>query len=98
MAGVPASVVSRAQVISKDFFASFKDKLNARRRSTLPLMAHGDFAYLMKVALNKDGVDDGTGLEFGQEHVQGQGQGPRKASLKEQMGMIRACIGKYEIA
>lgn len=86
MAGVPAAVVTRAQTISKDFFAAFKDKLAARRSSALPLVAHGDFAYLMKVALSK--------TETGEVVA----NGPRKASLMEQMDVIRSCIGKYEVA
>lgn len=92
MAGVPSSVVSRAQTISKDFFAAFKEKLEARRRSALPLPAHGDFAFLMKVALGPDSNSQGEAQ--GQTVV----RGPRKASLAEQLDMIRSCIGQYEVA
>ena len=94
MAGVPSSVVSRAQIISKDFFSAFKDKLEARRRSALPLMAHGDFAYLMRVALAIN-ANSGTDAQAQAPAVVG---GPRKASLLEQLDAIRSCIGKYEIA
>lgn len=86
MAGVPASVVTRAQTVSEDFFKTFKAKLDARRRSSLPLTAHADFAYLMKIALNKD---------VEREVAAG---GSRKASVGEQLEMIRACIGRYETA
>jgi DNA mismatch repair protein MSH6 len=88
MAGVPPSVVSRAQIISTDFLKAFKDKLDSRRRSDLPLQAHADFVYLMQVALGGDkAIDGGVG-------------GPAsstKASLKQQLDVIRGCIGKYEV-
>lgn len=85
MAGVPASVVSRAQEVSAEFFKTFKDKLDARRRSSLPVQAHADFVYLMNVALGKVGqgeVDGKVGV---------------KASLGQQLNVIRECIGKYEV-
>ncbi|KAL7425166.1 DNA mismatch repair protein msh6 [Cryptotrichosporon argae] len=50
LAGVPDSVVSRADQVSAQFFAAFKDKLEARRQSVLPLMAQADFAWLVKLA------------------------------------------------
>lgn len=89
MAGVPGSVVTRAQAVSEDFFKAFKAKLDARRKSSLPLTAHGDFAYLMKVALNKGGESESAIVRGG---------GGRKATVGEQLDMIRACIGKYETA
>ena len=89
MAGVPASVVTRAQAVSEDFFKAFKAKLDARRRSSLPLTAHGDFAYLMKVALGKTAEKESPIVAR---------SGGRKATVGEQLDMIRACIGKYETA
>ncbi|KAG8987176.1 DNA mismatch repair protein msh6, partial [Tulasnella sp. 427] len=44
LAGVPQSVVSRAEVISQDFADKFQKKLEAKRTSTLPLVAQADFA------------------------------------------------------
>ena len=85
MAGVPASVVSRAQEVSAEFFKTFKDQLDARRRSSLPVQAHADFVYLINVALGKVGkeeVDGKVGV---------------KASLRQQMDVIRGCVGKYEV-
>jgi len=87
MAGVPASVVSRAQEVSAEFFKTFKDKLDARRRSSLPVQAHADFVYLINVALGKVGKEaemDGKKLGV-------------KASLGQQLDVIRGCIGKYEV-
>jgi DNA mismatch repair protein MSH6 len=55
LAGVPLSVVERAEVVSKDFAALFQKKLAARRTSSLPLVAQADFAYMMK-AVNGDGL------------------------------------------
>jgi len=85
MAGVPASVVSRAQEVSAEFFKTFKDKLDARRRSSLPVQAHADFVYLINVALGKEGKEEGDG-KVGV-----------KASLSQQLNVIRGCIGKYEV-
>jgi DNA mismatch repair protein MSH6 len=94
MAGVPASVVSRAQEVSAEFFKTFKDKLDARRRSSLPVQAHADFVYLINVALGKvaNGNDE-------PEAVGGSGNGKVgvKASLVQQLDVIRECIGKYEV-
>jgi len=85
MAGVPASVVSRAQEVSAEFFKTFKDKLDARRRSSLPVQAHADFVYLINVALGK----------VGKEEVDG--KAGVKASLRQQLDVIRGCVGKYEV-
>lgn len=90
MAGVPASVVSRAQTISTDFYNNFKDKLDARRRSDLPLQAHADFVYLMNVALGGEkALTDGAGVGAPTPSI--------KTSLRQQLDMIRGCIGKYEV-
>jgi DNA mismatch repair protein MSH6 len=88
MAGVPASVVSRAQTVSAEFFKTFKDKLDAKRRSSLPLQAHADFVYLLNVALGRNKVEADVGM------------GPTpgtKASLRAQLDVIRGCIEKYEV-
>ena len=89
MAGVPVSVVERAQIVSENFFKTFKAKLDARRRSSLPLTAHGDFAYLMKAALSPKSTEDEAGKGESK-------RGGRKATVGEQLEMIRACIGRYE--
>jgi hypothetical protein len=55
------------------------------RRSSLPVQAHADFVYLINVALGKVGtreVDGKVGV---------------KASLGQQLNVIRECIGKYEV-
>ena len=49
MAGVPDEVVVRADQVSAEFFDDFKAKLLARRRSALPLVAHADFAWLIRL-------------------------------------------------
>ncbi len=50
LAGVPASVVARAEAISKDFTAKFDQKQAIRRSHALPLMKQADFALLHKIA------------------------------------------------
>lgn len=53
LAGVPAEVVSRAEVISEDFAKQFKERIDGKRkllRSQLPLVAHADFQYLLSLA------------------------------------------------
>jgi DNA mismatch repair protein MSH6 len=88
MAGVPAKVVKRAQIISTDFYKAFNEKLDARRRSALPLPAHADFVYLMKVALGRD---------VGLAPLGSDGKFVGKASLRQQLDMVRQCIGTYEV-
>ncbi|KAG8907125.1 DNA mismatch repair protein msh6 [Tulasnella sp. 403] len=58
LAGVPASVVDRAEVVSTDFAAHFQKKLAAKQTSTLPLVAQADFAYLWKMAQGTVSLDD----------------------------------------
>ncbi|KAK2461207.1 hypothetical protein APHAL10511_006734 [Amanita phalloides] len=54
LAGVPLSVIERAEVISKSFAQQFKERLMARKRhegsSRLPLPLQADFVYLYKLA------------------------------------------------
>jgi DNA mismatch repair protein MSH6 len=95
MAGVPASVVDRAQIISTDFYKAFQDKLDARRRSSLPLQAHADFVYLMNIALGKGNLlEDGNGDGGAARPAPAPGT---KASVRQQLDAIRHCIGKYEV-
>ncbi|KAK4686504.1 DNA mismatch repair protein MSH6, partial [Tremellales sp. Uapishka_1] len=50
LAGVPKSVVDRADSVSAEFFEAFKDKLTTRRRSALPLVAQADVKWLLMLA------------------------------------------------
>ncbi|KAH8113753.1 DNA mismatch repair protein Msh6 [Phellopilus nigrolimitatus] len=50
LAGVPMDVVKRAEVISSDFARQFKERVEGKRTSTLPLVAQADFAYLLRLA------------------------------------------------
>ena len=43
-------VVKRAEVISTDFAKKFKERIEGKRTTTLPLVAQADFAYLFKLA------------------------------------------------
>ena len=40
-------VVKRAEVISTDFARQFKERIEGKRTSTLPMVAQADFAYLV---------------------------------------------------
>ncbi len=55
MAGVPDDVVVRADQVSAEFFENFKAKLASRRRSALPLVAHADFAWLLRLVQGEVG-------------------------------------------
>lgn len=52
LAGVPSSVVKRADEISKDFAKQFRARLEEKRSasSRVPLVAQADFAFLVKAA------------------------------------------------
>ncbi|KAJ9114202.1 hypothetical protein QFC20_001718 [Naganishia adeliensis] len=50
LAGVPDSVVARAEQVSSEFFADFKQKMASRRKSNLPVLAQADFNWLIKAA------------------------------------------------
>lgn len=60
LAGVPADVVERAEVISADFAAKFKKKIEGNTRSTIPLPVQADFAYLAKLVAGMSLPDDTT--------------------------------------
>lgn len=58
LAGVPLSVIERADIVSKDFAKQFKEKLEGKRKGNkaaarLSLVAQADFAYLYKLATGK---------------------------------------------
>ena len=42
-------VVKRAEVISTDFARQFKERIEGKRTSTLPMVAQADFAYLVRL-------------------------------------------------
>lgn len=88
MAGVPAQVVQRADQVSQEFFEAFKRKLESKRHSKLPLVAHADFAWLLKVA---------TGLVGGRAAggADSTGDGPLRA-LGQQLQIVKAAVATYE--
>ena len=43
-------VVKRAEVISTDFAKQFKERIEGKRSTALPLVAQADFAYLYRLA------------------------------------------------
>ncbi|KAG5338497.1 hypothetical protein C0989_007269 [Termitomyces sp. Mn162] len=54
IAGVPLSVVERADVVSKNFAQQFKERMQVKQMKNsgrLPIEAHADFAYLYKAAM-----------------------------------------------
>lgn len=62
LAGVPLSVVERADVISKTFAQQFQEKLQTKKKhdasSRLPLIAQADFTYLFKLATGQLGLPE----------------------------------------
>ncbi|TDL25149.1 DNA mismatch repair protein Msh6 [Rickenella mellea] len=58
LAGVPMEVVKRAEVVSNDFARQFKERIEGKRTSTLPLVAQADFAYLVGVATGKTSLPE----------------------------------------
>ncbi|KAA1472424.1 DNA mismatch repair protein Msh6 [Dentipellis sp. KUC8613] len=61
LAGVPADVVERAEVVSKDFASKFKEKMEGKRAKSaaarLPLVVQADFAFLYGLATGKQQMD-----------------------------------------
>lgn len=91
MAGVAPEVVTRAEGISKEFFAAFEAKLANKRQSDLPLEALADFVWLARTAMSvgKDaaGEDETMGmLNDDGEVVKGKW---KRASKLDQLNMIR---------
>jgi DNA mismatch repair protein MSH6 len=90
MAGVAPEVVSRAEEISKEFFAAFKTKLAGRRKSDLPLEALSDFAWLIRTALEaKKGQDEDEPMAMVDEEGEVVKGNWKKATKSDQMNMIR---------
>lgn len=58
LAGVPQTVIDRADEVSAQFFEAFQHKLASRRQSELSLMAQADFAWLVKLV--GGGVEETT--------------------------------------
>ena len=55
LAGVPTTVVDRADVVSTDFAKQFKEKIEGRRKQDrLPLVLQADFAYLIGLVSEKE--------------------------------------------
>jgi DNA mismatch repair ATPase MutS len=52
LAGVPDSIVTRAESISKEFFADLQEKLARRRRSKLSSIAQAGASYDLNVDIN----------------------------------------------
>ncbi|KAI0761142.1 DNA mismatch repair protein Msh6 [Irpex lacteus] len=63
LAGVPMSIVERADVVSKDFAKQFKEKIEGKRKNNtvggrLPHTVQADFAYLFKLATGRCQLPD----------------------------------------
>ena len=58
LAGVPASVVERADVISEDFARQFAARLANRRIGKIPVTAQADFTFLVKLVEGMLKLDD----------------------------------------
>ena len=62
LAGVPTTVVDRADTVSKDFAKQFKEKIEGKRKQAqLPLVLEADFAYLMGLANGKEKLPEDKG-------------------------------------
>ncbi|KAG6333930.1 hypothetical protein ID866_5162 [Astraeus odoratus] len=62
LAGVPAEVVSRAELVSNDFAKQFKARMDGKKKSLaskLPLVAQADFKYLLALANGDVSVPQG---------------------------------------
>ena len=53
LASVPMDVIKRAEIISADFAQKFKERIEGRRSTVLPVVAQADFAYLVALATGK---------------------------------------------
>lgn len=54
LAGVPTTVVDRADVVSKDFAKKFKEKIEGKKKQDrLPLVLQADFVYLIGLVSGK---------------------------------------------
>ena len=80
MAGVPNDVVARADQVSAEFFESFNAKFESRRQSALPLVAHADFAWLIRLVQGE--VSDKT---MGQANA-----GKQLAIIKQAIGRYKS--------
>ncbi|KAG8933876.1 DNA mismatch repair protein msh6 [Tulasnella sp. 419] len=58
LAGVPSSVVKRAETISRDFALQFQKRMAAKKKSALPLLGQADFAYLWGLAGGRTSVQE----------------------------------------
>ena len=56
-------VIKRAEVISADFAQKFKERIEGRRSTALPLVAQADFAYLMGIASGKTHLPEKSSLK-----------------------------------
>ena len=101
LAGVPNDVVTRADQVSAEFFKAFKEKLEGRRQSALPLVAHADFAWLLRLAQGEGGPE-GAHITPLDETMEDGGEGGAswktcaQASLASQLDVVRRAIGRYE--
>ena len=66
LAGVPDSVVERADVVSAEFAKQFKERLQLKKKesasSRVPLVAQADFVFLLKMASGKSQIPDDPAL------------------------------------
>lgn len=84
LAGVPMNVVERADVVSKDFARSFKEKIEGKRKSSksssLPVVAQADFAYLFNLATGRAGLPE--------DPVR------RRTVIKGLRGAVKSCLAQ----
>jgi DNA mismatch repair protein MSH6 len=62
LAGVPASVVQRADGVSKDFAKKMEERHSTKRSQILPLMSQADFALLHRLASSENLAGNQSGL------------------------------------
>lgn len=58
LAGVPDSIVKRADVVSEDFSRQFAQRLAGRTAGSVPITAQVDLAYLCKLVTGKLTLDE----------------------------------------
>lgn len=58
LAGVPDSIVERANTVSEDFSRQFAERLAGRTAGSVPVTAQVDLAYLCKLVTGKLTLDE----------------------------------------
>ena len=60
LAGVPASIVERADAVSEDFSRQFAERLAGRTAGSVPVTAQVDLSYLCKLVTGKLTLDENS--------------------------------------